>query len=170
MVSLDNFGIFLAGHFRTLTGGATDVTLKNIAGVDRSVRIYGTNSQTCYNDLNDGTVNDRAQVGKGLTPATRQDVSIESPFILAPESNEILSIIAGYNSGLGKIEISTVITPTGGSGAVSEVVKISSIIQLATANPESFAFFRDNVSPVANFIIGETININKYDDFVLDLC
>ncbi len=159
MVTLDNFGIFLAGHFKAVSNVATLVTLKDIAGLDRVIRIYGSSSQDVWCDSDEGTVSDFAQVGKGTTPATRQDVNIEDPFPDAPENSRRSSIVAGYNSGLGKITISTVITPTGGSGSVTEIVKIQGMIGANNTITGFHTFFRDNISPVG-FIIGETINVS----------
>lgn len=159
MTTLDNFGIFLAGHFRAISGSTKTVTLKLLTGADTTLRIYGTSEQDCWTDTNEGTVSDFAQVGKGTTPATRQDFNIEVPFVGGAEGSRQSSIPAGYNSGLGKITISTVITPTLGSGSVTEVVKIQGMIRLATTATDFFAFFRDNVSPV-NFISAEAINVS----------
>lgn len=159
MVALDNFGIFLAAHFRILSSGTSGIVLRNTSGVGRAISIYGGNSQSLYNDSNDGTIDDRAQVGQGVTPVSRSDIAIETPFGSSPESGNVISIPGGYNPALAKVEISTTITPTGGSGTITEVVKIQNIIVLITQNPEFFAFFRDIISPGKSFNIAETINL-----------
>lgn len=161
MVTLDNFGIFLAGHFKPVNNSTQTVIIKDIAGADLSVRIFGSSSQDCWTDADEGTVSDFTQVGKGTTPATRQDTNIETPFTNSPESAKQACLSAGYNSGLGKITISTVINPTGSSGTITEVVKIQGLIGVFPSGTFTnfTAFFRDIISPV-NFISGQAINVS----------
>lgn len=161
MVITDNFGKFLAAHFHILSSGNISVTLDTIAGSSVTVRVYGTSSTAVWNDTDLGSVSDQAQVGQGVTPATRADINIETPFPTSPENSRITSTPGGYNSVLAKITIPTVITPTGSSGTITEACKYNTMIQNTLGpNPQIFLFFRDIVSPGVNFMMAEAINIS----------
>lgn len=160
MTMLDNFGEFLKGHFTILSDGDRNtafVTTTN--GTSRTLKIYGNSASLVWNDTQSvGAQGDFGQVGKGTTPVTRQDINIETPFPDSPENAKQVSLAGGYNSGLGKITVQTNITPTGGSGAVTEFCKINNMAVIETNTFEIIALTRDLVSPQANFIIGETIS------------
>jgi len=159
MVTLDNFGIFLSGHFVNPTTGI-NVQLINTSGASQTVKIIGNSSNEVWNDTNLGTMNDFIQVGSGNTPATRQDFKLETPFGTSPESARFVCIPAGYNSGLGKITITGTLASTGGAGTINETTKEVRINQnTSPTNIQSFIFFRDNISPVA-FIIGQQIVVD----------
>ncbi len=155
---VDNFGQFLKGHFTILSTGVRTTPIVNLAGVTRTLNIYGNQATFVWNDTNAvGTKVDSGQVGKGTTPATRSDFKIETPFTNAPESAKQVSLAGGYNSGLGKSTIQTNITPTGGSGSVTEFCKINNMTVDETNTFEPFVLTRDVFPPVA-FIMGETIS------------
>ena len=159
MVTLDNFGIFLAGHIVPITSGSSRI-LTDVVGLTHTVRLIGNSSNKVWNDTGFGSLGDFIQIGKGSTPATRQDFKIEDPFTTAPESSRFVCIPAGYNSGLGKITISGTLGSTGGTGTITEVTKEQAMIN--TSNPtvlKNFCFFRDNISPV-NFIIGQSVFVS----------
>jgi len=146
---LDNFGRFLGGLL-----SATNFSNTDEASVSRVF---------AWTNWNDTDVNlpqskgSSIQIGKGTTPATRQDVKLEDPFVTAPESLKKATSNGGYNSGLGKVDFSSVII-AGGAGAISETVWF---MAMHTSNfGQTNAWSRDLISPVANFIIGQTINVN----------
>jgi len=159
MVTLDNFGIFLSGHFVNPTASHS-VSLTNTSGAVQTVRTIGNSSNECWNDTNLGSMNDYIQIGSGVTPATRQDFKLETPFGVAPESARFVCIPAGYNSGLGKITITGTLASTGGSGTITETTKEVRINQnTSPTNIQSFIYFRDIISPVA-FINGQQIVVD----------
>ena len=156
MVVLDNLGLMLAKIFRSPTGASQIVSgLQDITGAIFSAELYGSDgSGTRWN--RDGVVR-QVQVGKGLSPVTRQDFKIESPFPDAPES--VLNNCSNgvYNSGLGKIAQPCLISSTGGAGTITEVIKIWRVRSTSPSSLRTTALFRDIVSPV-NFIASEAIN------------
>lgn len=162
MVTLDNFGIFLAGHLGAPTGGR-NVTMIDKTGANQTVKVIGTSTNQVWGEVTAGTPTQFIQVGKGTTPVTRQDIAIESPFTTAPESTRFATIPAGYNSGLGKVTFSGTIGATGGSGSVTEVTKESRIKNTGNLL-QDFLYFRDIISP-ASFIIGQAINVS-YEVFI----
>jgi len=129
----------------------------NVEGVlaSRIIRIFATEGFT--GRYNFETFVSETQVGKGLTPATRQDIAIENPFTNAPEDTFFINGLAGYNSGLGKITAPASIAPTGGSGDISELIFV---ITIRATNASNFRCLmtRDIVFPPVSFISGKTIN------------
>ncbi len=157
MVVLDNLGFLLSFFFRAPSGSnAIRVGIKRLGGSALDVRPYSANTDTGL--FNDEGIVRRAQVGKGTTPATRQDNNIENAFPDSPESGQVSSLNGGYNSGLGKISQSTLISNLGGAGSVTEVIKVFKIVDVFTQNGVDCAIFRDVISPVG-FIVGESLNI-----------
>jgi len=148
--------IILAGIFRAPTTVTKSVIIKDIANVSKTVKVYGTNADS--SDFFNFPVGRQAQIGKSSTPVTRQDFNIGSPFTNGGiEDNRANSLSFGYNSGLGKIEIPTQISPTFGAGTIFEVCKFTDFRD----NVSNFVccIFRDLVSSVS-FISAQTININ----------
>ena len=154
---MDKFGIFLAGFFRAPTTASLTISgLVDVSGVARDLVLYREKASPSFVEA---TGAGDTQVGKGTTPATRQDINTETPFTNAPESGKILSTLPfGYVSGLGKISQGTLIAPTGGSGAISEATKFIDAITSGGLR-YTYLIFRDNISPVVNFINGESINV-----------
>ena len=153
MVINANLGKLIAGHFKPQGSGAS-FSWTDIAGVNHSSTIYGSNLANKYN-RNPNTTSQ--QVGKGITPATNIDTNIEDPFTNSPEQSRVNATPAGYNSGLGKIQVPALISNTGGSGSISEAC----LYGFYYSAPSDFVVLlaRSNVSPVANFISGQNINI-----------
>jgi len=145
----DNFGGMLGG----ILSNSSWQTL-NTSGSPIGIGV--TNFTTTDTNLpqNKGM---RIQIGKGLTPATRSDFKIEDPFLVSQESTQRTTGNGGYNSGLGQVTASSVFV-AGGAGAISESIFIYSFRVANTSTTGIWS--RDNISPVANFIIGQTINVN----------
>jgi len=157
----DNFGFMIAKLFRAPTTGANstgNVLRREDTGALFGTSMYQTNSNsTIFND--EAGIN-QAQVGEGSTPATRQDFKIEDTFPDSPESSPQNSVAGAYNSGLGKITIATLISPTGGAGSITEVIKRGRIRDSIGGSTTRFIIWtRDVISPVG-FIIGQSINID----------
>ena len=157
MVLLDNLGIMLAGVFRQPASGNSPFLagMVTTGGVAFSLRIYDTNGDPeRYNRI---SPLNQAQVGSGTTPPTRQDFDIESPFVVAPESNPANSNLFGYDSGLGKINTGTLISNTGSFGTITEVTKVMRVTN--NTGTKVIIIMRDLVSPPVNFISAQSINI-----------
>lgn len=156
----DNVGVLLALLVRTPTSGKllSQSGLVRADGTPDNVNVFGFQSDQLYNDGGETNINSKAQVGKGTTPATRQDRDIEVPFTNGgAEDNKILVQPANYNSGLAKTEIPTLITPTTGAGAITEEVLMAHLE--AQGLDFDFCFSRNVINPPVNFIVGESINI-----------
>jgi len=139
----------VTGTFTKNVSGFIDVN-----GNDRTLTIWAPNTSFTFNSANVSL----AQVGKGTTPATRQDRKIETPFTNGGiEDGVVGTQPSGYNSGLGKITVATQIAPTVGAGAISEIVKINNW-KANTGLIHAYCLTRDLVSPVVNFIGGQTID------------
>jgi len=149
----DNFGQFLKGII-----GLQSFTATILDGGAKSFNTLSGNAG--YNMANIGiAMGSYIQVGSGNSPATRQDFNIENPFGTSPES--LLSGIiglSGWNSGLGLISMIRSFN-AGGSGAISETILVQAW-RATDSNHRQAVYSRDNISPVANFIIGETVNVN----------
>lgn len=168
MTTNDNLGNLLAQLIRAPTSVTTDTPaiFRNTVGALISFRIVGSNNTTLFNDdVTVPTVTEtRVQIGKGTTPPTRQDFNLENAFPNSPESVlKGVTLPHGYVSGLGKITIATLISPTGGAGSITETA-LTQFWQNTGSNNERYLLFRDIISPVG-FIIGQAINID-YEVFV----
>ncbi len=156
----DNWGEFLKG---ILTSNQT-VSLTDDAGTPRSVQLGGgvSGNLNPYNVNNNpaGQVGSICRIGKGTTPATRQDISIETAFTNGGiEDGTISTGSGGFNVGLSQIDIPCVISPLAGSGAISETGLFTRWHYVGGANAR-FLITRDNISPVVNFIAGQAVNID----------
>jgi len=148
----DNFGIWLGGMLTAIVGG---VNLVNDSGSTQSINLNGASAP--FNNRNTG-VGSLMQVGKGTTPATRQDFAIENPFLDSPQSDMFNTGNGGYNSGLQQISIAGNVSPVVNSGQISECTLFFKW-QNSSSLSNFFLMSRDNISPVVNFINGQSINV-----------
>jgi len=160
LVVNDNFGILISALFRAPSALVKTVVLKDIAGVSRNLDVFNTDGANLFNDV--ATAISKVQVGKGLSPATRQDVNIESPFTNGGVEDNRIDITqpAGYNSGLGKVTVATLINPTAGAGAITEVCYYL-FIRDNSGTVQTFLIFRNNLTVPVNFIASQSINIDS---------
>jgi len=157
MVVNDNLGLIIAGIFQIPTTASKQINLIEINGITKDIRPIGSSTVALMNHTAGALC--RGQVGKGVSIPTRQDENIEVPFTNGGvEDNPQLMGVFGYNSGLGKVNSSVTITPTTGSGTITEVV-MTIRLNDNSGNPFDFLITRDLVSPVINFITAQTINL-----------
>jgi len=155
---MDNLGKVIAGFFRSPTTANQDVSLIDINGTPRTIRVYGA-VNVVFTDSGQGSGLHQGQVGEGVTIPTRQDTDIEQPFTNGGiEDNPVGSISGGYSSLEGKLTMPTLISPTTGSGTITEAVRIQRWIA-TDGLPYDFLIFRDLISPVSVFIAGQAINM-----------
>jgi len=160
LVLTDNVLVFIAGACHPNVGGNrfTPMGMRDINGNIFRMLIYsGINS----NNLNVSAVAKTGQIGKGLTPPTRQDQNIENPFTNgggAPEDTPQNSINASYNNGSEKIEMVTTII-AGGNGSITEVCKFTTVNDGDTGQDRIVMLTRDLLPVPVAFISGQTINI-----------
>ena len=154
-IIVDNFGKWWAGM-----AGANNATV--VFQITSGANVNFKSRGTVFNPYNfslgepcGGSI----QVGNGVTPVTRQDFNIESPFVSAPESVALTTPNGGYNSGLGQVSYGVNIGATGSSGLVSETATIMRWTDLADLD-RSVLIFHDNISPTVSFIAGNFINVN----------
>ncbi len=153
---LDNFGQW----FSLIFGGQSGIfPFVNSGGGTNTMFIV--RALTKYNTTGGlgGAVGARVRIGNGSNPATRSDFNIQSSFGSSPESAENNVGSASYQVGLSKVTIPIIITPTGGSGSIREAVLFGRWVNQNSNTVGSFAVSRDNISPVVNFVAGQTINI-----------
>ena len=147
-------GALLAGDFAVLPNPPT------ISGsTSHTLNVYSSFSDDKFNNLNFGSVGTLIQIGEGVTPATRQDINIENPFGSSPENTRLGTGVGGWNSGLGQIQIPVQMI-AGSSGTISETCLYGKWRVTAGGGNETYLLSRDNISPVVNFIGGETINVD----------
>jgi len=149
----DNFGIFLAFLFG---GGSNNQNLTDITNSLATISFQGSSTNFNSTIVAVGT---QIQVGKGLSTPNRQNFNIESPFTTSPESTIKNTGAGGWNSGLGQVSASMIPFGAGGAGAISETAFFWVMANVVGAQ-KTFLMSRDLISPVANFILGETINVN----------
>jgi len=146
------------GRFIAAVSSSGGVSLFDTGGTPRTCGVYTATASLFTTDL--VSIGTLAQVGVGLTPATRSDLILETPFTNGgAEDNGISTGDGGWNSGLGKVDIPTLISPTAGNGAISESV-LYGIWADTGNNARTFLISRDNISPVVNFLTGLAINID----------
>ena len=132
-------------------------SLFDTGGVSRACTMYTTGNSLFTVDL--VSIGTRCQLGQGSNPATRSDNNIQTPFVGGVESSQINTGDGGYNSGLGKVDVPTLFSPTLGSGSISETVlfgvwsRIGNIVFTCCIT-------RDNISPVVNFVGGQAVNVD----------
>ena len=152
MVILDPIGQLLAGAFRNPS------TANKIINVGQNTGIYDESADT--NKYNRSLIRE-IQIGQGSTPAQRSDTGIETPFGVAVENSTIVAQDMAYISGLGKAESSSLFSPTGASGNVTEVFR--RFRMWFGSGGGSFVpkpAIRDVIDPVP-FVSGESIFINN---------
>jgi len=147
---LDNWGNFLNGF---MGGNSSAQQLRQTSGTFRTVGMWG-GAQSLWNSTSVGSTGSSISVGTGTTPATRQDFVLETSVLGLGMGN------GGYNSGLAKIDIpaqniSTIafsLSETGLFGVWAH--------STPPATVGSFMLSRDNISPVASVIIGNTVSVD----------
>lgn len=149
---LNNFGLFFGA---LLSGNRTTQIVKNQSGSNKNLRMWGNSNMFNVTDVI--TVGGMVKIGSGSTPASRSDFTIQTPFGNSPENSLRNTGNAGYNSGLGQVTIPTLISPTGGAGSISEAGLFLRCETIGTG--DQIMMSHDNISPVANFSIGDSINV-----------
>ncbi len=158
MVLHNNFGFYLAGLFRNPTSALPAPTAGFIdsSGVPFSAPCYHTEAGAVLNSDNQPCANGSIQIGKGTTPATRFDLALESPFTNGGvEDSPVCCSPMSFIPDSGKISQGTIISPTTGSGTITEVVK-----HVNLSGGKACIWSRDTISP-ANFIAGQSINVDE---------
>ena len=150
----DNAGLIIAGMIRIPANnefGFGGFILRT--GTIVSLRTYAfNNSLNPFNLISGGG----AQVGKGTTPATRQDFDIEDPFITAPESLVFATSPNGYVPASGIIQFPALLASTGAGGIITEVCRYVNWRSDTTQEKGTFMVAHDIISP-STFIIGQQI-------------
>jgi len=160
MVVNDNFGMLFALLIRSPSGATlnTAMIFRDTGNVLQQFTIFALAGNFTFNNTSQGAGLSKSRVGDGNTIPTRQDFTIDNGFGVSPESSLISSVTPTYNSGLGKIVQATLISPTGGSGTIKEVIKTARWTK-NTGGAGDFLIARDLVGSVG-FISGQSINVD----------
>jgi len=163
---MDNWGLILQqiiagndglGNDAFVTPPATD----NEGTTNNAIKVYGTS--LCFNMTDTvpaGLFGSTIRIGKGTTPVTRQDFKIETAFTAgAPENDPVGTGDGGWNSGLGQISIPMQLV-AGAFGAISETCLFLDIGTISPVELQQYLISHDNISPVVNFITGESVNVD----------
>lgn len=134
---VDNFGVLLAGLFKTQTTTKTEVTLQDEGDTGRTVCTYGTWAASARNFNNYTTSSGtKLKMGSGVTAATRGDYDIETDLPTSPEDDFFGSGTGSYAGGA--VSIGAALT-AGGNGTINEV--------------GLFGYWHDNNTSVYNFML-----------------
>jgi len=101
----------------------------------------------------------KTQIGSGSTPATDQDIGVETPFGNAPESSPVNSQAPSYILDTGNVNQATQIQPLGGSVSIEEVTKIRPV-RVTGGGTHDITISRIIVSPPVVGTVGQTVNLN----------
>jgi hypothetical protein len=152
MTVLNPIGQLLAGAFRFPS------TANKIISVGQSTGIYDESADT--NKYNRSNIR-QTRIGQGSTPAQRTDTNVETPFVVGVEAGFVNAQDSAYIAGLAKAESSTLFSPTGGNGTVTEVFR--QFRMWFGSGGGSFvpkAGLRDVIDGVP-FVSGESIFVNN---------
>jgi len=151
---LDQFGIFLAGIFKSRTTGVNTIIIKDTGGTDRSVRMYSSTGT-----FNEGTpIGMEVQIGSGTTPPVRTDVFLETPFITTPEAGAFAAVSNPvWNSGQGTFKYAATIS-AGDSGTINEAIMRAAWGDIVP-QVKIFTLFHDAISPGVVFVSGQSITV-----------
>lgn len=129
--------------------------LKDLAGTNQTLRIRGGTGT--YN----GVIGTRVQVGQGSIAPARTDFKIGTAFANGGIEDGIVNVAGagGFNLSLGLITISTNISPTAGSGTVTETAMFERWRSLA-AGDFDFLVSRDIISPGVSFVATKSITVD----------
>jgi len=155
---LDNLGIWLAVHWRAVNNTTTQISLIDKDGANNNVQFLRSVSATNqFNNTLSGGGGGRIQIGSGSTAPTRQDFSVDTPFIVSPEQDlEAVTLgILDVPNGTSKIQAFIL---AGGSGTIREAVQFFQWANLAGTDA-FFAIARDLISPSVPFVIAQAITI-----------
>lgn len=154
MVLSDNLGIVLAKYFAPPTTSVENLaTLTDSSGANFVCRVLGDQSSKW-----NASATTYTQIGKGLSPKTKQDISIEVPFGVAPESGVITAQAPAYVLGSGVVKQGTFITPLGENDSITEVVTYRRI-QATNGSFHNTLFTADNINPAVPFLIGQAVQL-----------
>lgn len=157
---MNNFGEFWAGMNRIPTQVGASIT-PGLVDDTNTVRVIGLNigATSEYNNTGGGgAIGSEIAVGQGSTAAARTDFNIETNFANGgPEDTKGSTLSGGYNSSLGQVSVSRTITPTAGTGTVTESAIFFEWIFVGGVG--GFLIARDIISPGVSFIIAQAITI-----------
>ena len=151
---LDNFGLWLAKIFSTLTTTNQSFTGVNTGGANSPIHSRALTSNV-FNITSGGAVGVRLIVGSGSTPPARTDFFVQTKFITAPENALFASGFPVYNSVLGNFKnLGSILAR--GSGTINESALVDRMRTQASGIAD-LSLFRDIISPAVPFIAGQSI-------------
>jgi len=145
----DNWGLFFSALFNPI--GSLGGFFKDIGGAE-TFNFYTTTTASEVFNTTDVSIGSVVRVGSGITPATRQDINIETLL------QQLTSGNGGYNSGLGKIDIPATATATF-TNSISETALFGQW-RAVSAPARQYLISRDLISPVVPVSSGQTINVD----------
>ena len=151
---LNNFGLWLAKIFSTLTTSNQSFTGVNTGGVNSPIHSRALTSNV-FNITSGGSVGVTLIVGSGSTPPARTDFFVQTKFLTAPENALFASGFPVYNSGLGNFKnLGSIIA--GGAGTINESALVDRMRTQASGIAD-LSLFRDIISPAVPFISAQSI-------------
>jgi len=159
MVFTDNILILLATMCKpnNKNNHLTGNIMTDITGANFDCKVY-SNVNSDGKAWNNSIVLAEAQIGKGTSTPTRQDVTIENPFTNGgAEDNRNTSLEASYVNGTELIEMSTSIV-AGGAGTITEICKFV-VINDSNGVDHTILVSRDLLVVPVGFIGGQIINV-----------
>lgn len=151
---LDNFGIFLAGHFHAPVQDHIQVNLIPEGGVSDGyfVKRNASGKAEMLNPV-DNPTGSSLKLGSGVTAATRTDFDIETDLPTAPESGFFDTGSGSY--AVGSISLAGALT-AGGAGTINEV-GLFGTWQNDLATIDQVMLFHDILVSGESFVLGNTL-------------
>jgi hypothetical protein len=153
-----NFGELFAGCFAP--GGQHSKVLTDITNTTQTVKTYGASAEASTAPFNFTTVTDMltlVQVGTGTTTPDRGDYNIETAFANGgPEDSRQNTNNGSHIPDNSTVQVSKIITPTGGGGTVQETCLFGQYRTIAEV-AKIFLLSRDLVT--ISFLTGQSISV-----------
>jgi hypothetical protein len=153
-----NFGELFAGCFSP--GGIQTKVLKDITNTNQTINTYGTNSDSPNAPFTHTVASSMltlVQVGTGTTTPDRGDYNIETAFANGgPEDSRQNTNNGSHIPDNSTVQVSKIITPTGGAGTVQETCLFGQYRTIAQVG-KIFLLSRDLVT--ISFLTGQSISV-----------
>ena len=150
---LENFGKTLAGMFRIPVEALDpDLGLIDEGGTPRETHFYAKTLSSINAATED--LGSQIKIGSGSTAAARDDVDIETAFVVAPEDAPFDTGSGSYAAGA--VSVAGAIT-AGGAGTINETGMFGVWFYIAAV--ALFMIFHDILVSGEAFVLGNTITV-----------
>lgn len=150
---LNNFGLWWAGMLRAPATTTTFVNLVQESGVSEQVNMFGAGGNMFNCPVSTDAVGTEIQMGSSMTAPQRTDYKIGTALANSPESTSLLTNTGAYTSS-NTIVVQADANPTGGAGAVNEMIFYAIWYSVGAAVNVAIALAHDSITPTVNYSSG----------------